>query len=75
MYMIHSVFKLELCVLCSFPLLLNIMRRFMICIAYQMLVKEDEMAGACCVYGLEEKSLQSFERKCEGNCHAFSKGL
>ena len=38
-------------------------------------VKEDEMAGACCVCGLEEKSVQSFERKCEGKCHAFSKGL
>ena len=33
------------------------------------------MAGACCVYGLEEKSVRSFERKCEGKCHSFSKGL
>ena len=33
------------------------------------------MAGAFCVYGLEEKSVQSFERKCEGKCHVFSKGL
>lgn len=33
----------------------------------------DEMADACCVFGLEEKSVQSFERKCEGNCHSFSK--
>jgi len=38
-------------------------------------VKEGEMAGACCVYGLEQKSVQSFEGKCEGKCHAFSKGL
>jgi hypothetical protein len=29
----------------------------------------------CLLCDLEEKSVQSFERKCEGKCHAFSKGL